>query len=308
MISLKGFFLTAFLALSLFFLQSIDGQRRCTKNNYYCPNTTLNYDLTNEVELREAHRQFTRYILSSQMFNELLSNEGRKFVAEILKRINTDSPRELYTYYMFSYRSLMILINRYDYPSLCNPARLINASISWETSRDGNAMAAALRLFSIGVFTTCKMVQVASLTALGCDNVPDVPTIPSKCYKRGLVYPVEENLRLFGSYLPCSLQLYVLNLYSSKRYSDNVLAAMFSVALGPFMRQLTAALNQNVLLETFNMLLYNNVSICCCPKRNRRFNEMCVFHNASIIASAETIIDTQILVDECATEVYGAHT
>ncbi|XP_077301122.1 uncharacterized protein LOC143921643 [Arctopsyche grandis] len=122
MISLKGFFLTAFLALSLFFLQSIDGQHRCTKNNYYCPNTTLNYDLTNQVELREAQRQFTRYVLSSQMFNELLSNEGRKFVAEILKRINTDSPRELFAYYMFSFRSLIFLINRDDYPSVCNYA------------------------------------------------------------------------------------------------------------------------------------------------------------------------------------------
>lgn len=142
------------------------------------------------------------------------------------------------------------------------------------TDRSGIAEAAALRAFSIGVYSSCKMLQIASLSAIGCENIPNFPVIlsltyskniaicfllfwrafcsqnvPSKCFKRGQVYQVEENLRLFGSHLPCSIQMHVLNLYSSKRYSDNVLAVMFSVNLGSFVRQLIALHNQNVLLE-----------------------------------------------------------
>ncbi|XP_077301126.1 uncharacterized protein LOC143921646 [Arctopsyche grandis] len=301
MASLKVLFLTAIFALLIFNLQNIDATQRCNKKIYYCPNTTISLDSSSVVEVREAQRNLTRNILSSPLLNHL-SPKGKDFVAYILRRLNTDSPSESLGYYIFSFWSIIYLSNPYDYLSLCPIATLLNATVNWATVREPTVMVDALRFLSNSGYFLCTMVQVNSLSQLGCEDVPQPPAMSSRCYRFGKAYQIEQVLDLFGRSLPCSVLDKLYYLYSSTVYSDNVLAAMYSLSLSPLLRTLMTQQDTSILIETFNMLIFNDVSICCCSKRNRRFNEMCVAHSGTLIQNVDTMINNTILFDECATE------
>ncbi|XP_077301127.1 uncharacterized protein LOC143921647 [Arctopsyche grandis] len=304
MAPLKGLFLTAIFALLIFSLQNIDATQRCTKKRYYCPNTTISLDSTNLVVVREAQRNLSRNILSSPLLNHL-STKGKNFVAYVLSRIDTDSPTQLNGYFMFSIWSMIYLSNPNDFLSLCQVASFVNASVAWATAREPTVTVDALRMLGNSGFFLCTMVQINSLTQLGCENVRLPPVISTKCYRFGKTYQIELALDLFGRYLPCSVLDKLYALYSSTVYSDNVLAAMFTYSLTPLLQTLSVQHDISLLTETFNMLLFNNVSICCCAKRNKRFNEMCIAHGNLLGQNVNTMINDTILFDECATEPWN---
>ncbi|XP_077300240.1 uncharacterized protein LOC143921020 isoform X2 [Arctopsyche grandis] len=228
-----------------------------------------------------------------------LTKEGHSLVNNVLILLNTDSPSQLLSYYIFTMWSLYFLADPYEYPSLCVVAENINSSVSWAKHGNVEVTKNALHKFGKSIYSICRMVHLNSLHQLGCCHVPEFPTLYMKFYMRGHAYQVQENLQLFGRDLPCSIQESILNLYSSKSYSDNVLAAMFSMSLSPQIREHTFVQDQNILLEILYMLVHNDVSVCCCSKRNKRLHDMCSLFNATAIQTIETMISD--LVDQCST-------
>ncbi|XP_077296055.1 uncharacterized protein LOC143918175 [Arctopsyche grandis] len=297
-------FAALLVLLVAFHLHNADATVTCRKKNYYCPNTTLNYDYTNPVVARTQQRLLVEAVLRSNLLPPL-SATARDFINRILEHVNTDSPSELGIYYGFVSWLLPVLSQVSQYPSLCLFALNINATVNWLTTRDANASVASFRQTGASVSSLCLMLESASLTNLGCENAPDVAFLSSRCYGRGRVYAVQELLNLRGQNLPCCIYQGILDLYSSSNYVDNLIAAAFVINLSQEMQEGLQAYNMNVWLETCYMLLNNSVSVCCCPKRKARYEVLCAMNNAISNQIINDLINNRFLYDECATEAHA---